>query len=188
MKTWKRQFKEKDWLFHLWNDQLSPFLKSLEESHKITNETSDQIRRSLMMNADELKKNQMEHKEAISAWIPSWKSWFENVVLVSPEWNKDELLKKMKEQNYFRKGDKIKTIDELRDEYVSFVKNGNIEMKKNQLDIILKDLNKAKLRKANLKISRDDFIKKNDEEQKKCDDKIWVLKKELQKKWYKENI
>ncbi len=207
----KRQFEKKDWL-SIWWDQLFPFLMYLKESQTITHETSNQIRRSLMMNANELKKYHMENKKTVNNWIPEYISWVKNFV-----YTKDELLCKMKEQNYFRDWDKIINIDELREAYVNFVKNRKLEMKNHLVKAILQDLYEAKRIKASLQTALETFVKKINEEQAKCDDntnslkkelqtaleiftkqineeqkkyddKIWLLKKELQKKWYKGDI
>lgn len=186
MNNAKRQFNKKQWHFELWSNQLSPFLKYLKESQKITQETTEHIWRSLMMDSDELQQHQEDNKNA--EWItPDYKSRAKNLVLVEPEYTKDELLKNMKEQNYFTDGDVIKNVDELREEYVSFVKKQKIEMKQNQVNSILWDLDKVEIKKSNLQRIREDFIKKNDEDQGKCDAKINEFKKQLQKKWYKVN-
>lgn len=187
MDTKKRQFKEKSWDFELWNDQLRPFLKSLSESHKITKETSDHIRRSLMMQTDELQQHQKDNKDA--EWvIPDYKSRAKDLVLISPEYTKDELLKKMREQNYFKEDDEIQNVDQLWEEYLNFVKKHKMGMKEWKINSLLANLRNIKTKKSNLQRAREDFIEKNDREQWKCDDKINIFKKKLQKIWYKGEI
>lgn len=179
---------EKNFYTGIGNDQFKDFLKYLKKTNKITEDTSLNIWRSLMMYPDELEKHKNDNKNATESWISEYKSRAKDLILVDIESSKSELLKKMKEQNFFKEWDIIQNFDDLRDEYVEFLKITKRIKKQGTIDDMLWELDLLHIEKSNLQIVRDNFIKKNDQKQMECNNKIEEIKKELHKKWYKQML
>jgi hypothetical protein len=110
----------KNWHSELLDSQVTPFLVSLQESGKITEDTAKHIFASLQRDEKYLnkKKKNFAEKEKVAKENsrpvdPKQKALLEKLTLIGPEQDSKVLIEKLKAQNYFTQEDKIQNVEEL---------------------------------------------------------------------------